>query len=43
VNQLNGNTIENAQVNANMNAVYALLGDDTQEESSYESDLLIAA
>ena len=34
---------DNAQVQANMNFVYNLSGEDVQEEASYEAHSLIAA
>ena len=34
---------DNAQIEANMNSVFALLGEDVQEEASYEAELLVAA
>ena len=34
---------DNAQVKANMDFVYNLLGEDVQEEASYEAESLIAA
>ena len=49
-NQVIGNTNtsvvsleDNAQIQANMNSVFALLGDDTNEEASYEVEVLVAA
>ena len=49
-NQVIGNTNtsvvsleDNAQIQANMNSVFALLGEDVQEEASYEAELLVAA
>ena len=50
MNQVIGNTNngvvsleDNAQIEANMNSVFALLGDDTNEEASYEVEVLVAA
>ena len=34
---------DNAQIQANMNSVFALLGEDVQEEASYEAGMLVAA
>ena len=49
-NQVIGNTNnsvvsleDNAQIEANMNSVFALLGEDVQEEASYEAEVLVAA
>ena len=49
-NQVIGNTNtsvvsleDNAQIQANMNSVFALLGEGVQEEASYEAELLVAA
>ncbi len=49
-NQVIGNTNnsvvsleDNAQIQANMNSVFALLGEDVQEEASYEAEMLVAA
>jgi hypothetical protein len=43
VNQVIDKQKENAQVQANMNVVYSLLGEDTQEETSYEVEIAVAA
>ena len=50
MNKLNGNNTlsvvseaDNAQIEANMNFVYNLLGDDTQDEAAYAVELEIAA
>lgn len=50
MNQVIGNTNnsvvsleDNAQIAANMSMVFNLLGDDTQEETSYEVELAMVA